>query len=381
MAKAAQGALDRVGELYADRGVRARELAAEGKKVIGYLCCYAPAELMTALDLVPYRIQGGAGRPLNHADQYLETIMCPFVRSCFDLAMGGEYDFLSGVVIPHTCDAMHRIYDTWKYYVKPPYSHCLTVPHMTHPASFEFFEAELRDLQHGLEGFAGRSASENDLLAAVALHNRSRALLRELYELRKTDPPLVSGVEVMRVLVAGMTIPVREFIDLLEDVIAEVRSRRPVADRRARLLVSGSEVDDVAMVQLAEECGAWVVMDDVCTGSRSFWTDVDAKKGVIAGLAERYLGGITCPCTYRSGKAAERFSYMERYVREWGVQGAILYTIRFCDTYQLDAPEITEYMKSLGLPVLYLEDDYIMPPLAQWKTRIEAFLETIEART
>jgi benzoyl-CoA reductase subunit C len=380
VAKAAQGALDRAGELYADRGVRARELAAEGKKVIGYLCCYAPAELMTALDLVPYRIQGGAGRPLNHADQYLETIMCPYVRSCFDLAMGGEYDFLSGVVIPHTCDAMHRIYDTWKYYVKPKYSHCLTVPHMTHPASFEFFEAELRDLQHGLEGFAGHPASESDLLAAIALHNRSRALLRELYELRKADPPLVSGVEVTRVLVAGMTIPVREFIALLEDVIAEVRSRRPVADGRARLLVSGSEVDDVAMVRLAEDCGAWVVMDDVCTGSRSFWVDVDTSKGAIAGLAERYLGGITCPCTYRSGKAAERFSYLERYVREWGVQGVILYTIRFCDTYQLDAPEIMEYMRSLGLPVLYLEDDYIMPPLAQWKTRIEAFLETIEAK-
>ncbi len=71
---------------------------------------------------------------------------------------------------------------------------------------------------------------------------------------------------------------------------------------------------------------------------------------------------------------------MEDYVRGWGVQGVLLYTIRFCDTYQLDAPEITEYMQSLGLPVLYLEDDYIMPPLAQWKTRIEALLETIEAR-
>ncbi len=285
MTNVAQGALDRAAELYDDRGLRARELTAEGRKVIGYLCCYAPAELMTALDLVPYRIQGGAGRPLRHADQYLETIMCPYVRSCFDLAMGGEYDFLSGVVIPHTCDAMHRIYDTWKYYVKPSFSHCLTVPHMTHRASFEYFEAELGDLRRSLERFAGRSASESDLQAAVALHNRSRALLRELYELRKSDPPLVSGVEVTQVLVAGMTIPVQEFIALLEGVIAEVRARPPLPDDRPRLLISGSEVDDVSMVRLAEECGAWVVMDDVCTGSRSFWVDVDTTKDVIAGLA------------------------------------------------------------------------------------------------
>ncbi len=380
MAKVAQGGLDRARELYDDRGLRARELAAEGKKVIGYLCCYVPAELMTALDLVPYRIQGGVGRPLKHADQYLETIMCPYVRSCFDLAMGGEYNFLSGVVIPHTCDAMHRIYDTWKYYVKLSYSHCLTVPHMTHKASFEFFEAELRDMRRSLEGFAGRTASESDLQDAIVLHNSSRALLRELYELRKADPPPVSGVEMTRVLVAGMTIPVREFITLLEDVIAEVRARVPVSEKKPRLLISGNELDDVSVVRLAEECGSRVVMDDLCTGSRSFWRDVDTAKAAIPGIAERYLGGLTCSCTYREGKATERFSYLEEYVREWGVQGVLLYTIRFCDTYQLDSPEITAYMESLGLPVLYLEDDYIKPPLAQWKTRIEAFLETIEAR-
>jgi benzoyl-CoA reductase subunit C len=379
VAEVAQGGLDRARELYDDRGLRARELAARGKKVIGYLCCYAPAELMTALDLVPYRIQGGAGRPIKDADQYLETIMCPYVRSCFDLAMGGEYDFLSGIVIPHTCDAMHRIYDTWMYYVKPSFGHCLTVPHMTHRASFEFFEAELEGLKRNLERFAGRSASESDLQDAIGLHNRSRALLRELYDLRKSDPPLISGVEVTQVLVAGMTIPVQEFIALLEGVLAEVRSRRPGADTRPRLFISGSEVDDVSLVGLAEECGAWVVMDDVCTGSRAFWVDVDASQGAIAGLAQRYLGGLTCPCTYRDGKATERFGYLERYVRDWGAQGALLYTIRFCDTYQLDAPEIMEYMRSLGLPVLYLEDDYIKPPLAQWKTRIEAFLETIES--
>ena len=133
----------------------------------------------------------------------------------------------------------------------------------------------------------------------------------------------------------------------------------------------------MSLVHLLEESGARVVMDDLCTGSRSFWKDVDTTKEPMAGLAERYLGGVTCPVTYRSGKAAERFSYLEAYARGWDVQGAVLYTIRFCDTYQLDAPEIKEYLQSLGLPVLHLEDDYIMPALAQWKTRIEAFLELI----
>ena len=80
-------------ELYDDRTARARELAAEGRKVVGYLCCYTPVELLTASGLVPYRVQGGVGRPLRHADQYLEAIVCPYVRSCFDLALGGRKRF------------------------------------------------------------------------------------------------------------------------------------------------------------------------------------------------------------------------------------------------------------------------------------------------
>ena len=364
--------------LYEDRGSRAKELSSQGKKIIGYLCAYTPVEIITALDLVPYRVQGGAGKPLKQVDQYLETIMCPYVRSCFDLALGGEYDFLSGMVIPHTCDAMHRVYDIWKYYLKPSYSRCITVPHMTHKASFDYFEKELFDFKESLEKYSGRIASEENLLEAIRLHNHSRKLLRELYELRKLNPPLISGEEVIWILVAGMVIPIQEFNDLLQTVINEVRERKPEQDDKPRLLIVGSEVDHVALINLAEESGAWIVMDDLCTGSRAYLKEVDLGKGAMRGLTERYLGGITCPCTYRSGKAAERFSYLGDYARDWNVQGVIIYTIRYCDTYQIDAPEIEEYFRKLGLPVLMLEDDYFKPPIAQWKTRVEAFLETIQ---
>jgi len=319
------------------------------------------------------------GKPAEKAGQYLESIVCPFVRSCFDLAIGGEYNFLSGAVIPHTCDAMHRLYDIWKYHLKPPYSYSLYVPHMTHQASYEFFQKEIENLKTGVEQFVGRSASEKDLIRAISLHNHSRALLRKLYELRKQEPPLISGSEVMWVLIAGMTTPIQEFNELMEEVVAEVRNRKPSHDTKPRLLISGSEVDDDSLMRLVEESGANVVMDDLCTGSRFFWQDVDPSKGAIPGLAERYLG-VTCPRTYRPGKAAQRFSYLGDFIREWKAQGVILYTIRFCDTYQLDAPEMKDYIQSLGLPVLFLEDTYVTSPIGQWKTRVEAFLETIEAR-
>ena len=35
-------------EVYRSRDKRAQELKAQGKKIIGYFCCYPPVELVTA---------------------------------------------------------------------------------------------------------------------------------------------------------------------------------------------------------------------------------------------------------------------------------------------------------------------------------------------
>ena len=48
--------LVRVQEMLAtDRFARAKELRQEGKHVFGYVCCFVPLEMLTALDIVPVR--------------------------------------------------------------------------------------------------------------------------------------------------------------------------------------------------------------------------------------------------------------------------------------------------------------------------------------
>ncbi|PIU57660.1 MAG: hypothetical protein COS88_00500, partial [Chloroflexi bacterium CG07_land_8_20_14_0_80_51_10] len=84
---------------------RAKELHDQGKKAMGYLCCYVPLEFMTALDIVPYRIMGNVNEPITEADVHMETIVCPFIRSAFDIALKGDLSFCDGLVIPHTCDS------------------------------------------------------------------------------------------------------------------------------------------------------------------------------------------------------------------------------------------------------------------------------------
>jgi len=52
------GWLIRVDRICQDRSQKVRQLKTEGKKIIGYLCCFAPLEIITAVDMVLLRIVG-----------------------------------------------------------------------------------------------------------------------------------------------------------------------------------------------------------------------------------------------------------------------------------------------------------------------------------
>lgn len=373
-----------VNELCEDRTKRVKQLKSQGEKIIGYFCCYPPVELLTALDLVPYRIMGKVKEPVTRADAYIESVACSFVRNCMDRAMQGEYAFLDGLVMSESCDTLTIAYNILTYNLKLPYAHYIMVPHMQRPASFEFFRAELTTFKKTLEEFARKEASDQELREAIQLHNENRALVRELYQLRKPDPPLVSGVEVTKTIIAAMSLPVKEANHLLRNVIQEIKERPIGLDKkRGRILIYGAQIDDPTFVDLVEEAGAYVVMDDLCVGSRYYWHDVENNGDPLNNLSNRYLGSLTCPRTYRAKMGSHqedlenRFGYLFGFAKDFNVNGVIVYLFRNCDTFAFDAPDVRDYLQERGLPVLSLEEEYSTSGIARLKTRVQAFLEMI----
>jgi len=376
-------ASEQLDELYAERGKRAWELHDAGKKVIGYFCCFVPDEIITAFDMVPYRIQGSQSEPIDQADAYIEPMACPFARSCFNLALKGSYDFLDGFVAPHSCDTIERMYHIWQHEKPASFNHLINVPHMMGPSSDKFYRKELDYFINCLEDWSGRKLDPGKLKEAVALYNQRRAVLRELYELRKTNPPLVSGTEITKVLVAGMGIPAAEHIELVKRFIVEVKERPlPKAEKLPRIFIWGTEIDDVAFIKLVEESGAQVVMDDLCTGTRFFWEDVPETADPLVGIAARYLC-THCPRSNvsqtesREGDLENRYGYIKNFIKTWKVDAAIFYIVRYCDTCELEGPDLREYLNSMKIPVLMIEDDYSTSTIGQLRTRVQAFLEMI----
>ncbi len=380
--------LSKAQEIYLNRPQRVKELKAAGKTIIGYPCAYVPLEMLTALDLVPYRIYGSIKDPITEADRALPTSFCPFIRSCIDRSLKGKDDFVDGLVTAHSCDPQHRTAHVWESYVKYSYTHFIDMPGTVRADSLEYFKGQLDDFKKTLEAFTGKKLSPDRLKTATKYHNQQRSLVKELYRLTKPSPPLVSGTEILQVIKALMSLPVTEGNGLLTQVINEVKSRKDgPAKKPARLLVWSSTSDDTDIMQIFES-GANVVMDDSCGGFRPFRAEVKLTDDPIDGLADYYLNEITCARTFRQAKLGEttkdyardlqsRFGYFKSIAKDWKINGAILFLVRYCDPFAFEMPALKDYLEGISVPSIYIEYDYTIGALAPIRTRVEAFLETI----
>jgi benzoyl-CoA reductase subunit C len=369
---------------YSQYGLRAKELKDSGKKIIGYLSALGPVEIMTAAGVVPFRLKGNVSEAISKGDAFMETIVCPFVRNVFDAAVKGKFSFLDGMVLPHQCDSIDRTNEVWSYNLNLPYWHYLNLPHVTDNPSVEFTKELYRVFIGTLEKLTGQKITDEAIAKAVAAHNENRRLMRDLYALRKTNPPLISGTEVMKVLVAAMSLPVEESSALIQAVTKEVSKRDAKSDgKSARIMLIGDQIDDVAIIDAIESTGAHMVMDDLSIGAKMYWGDVDPTPDPVQGIAERYLRKLKIPTTFVGSKDTypeileERYGHMKQFISEFQVNGVILFIYKYCDPYGFEVPAMKSYIESTGTPVLYLEDEYSISTLARTKTRIEAFLEMI----
>jgi benzoyl-CoA reductase/2-hydroxyglutaryl-CoA dehydratase subunit BcrC/BadD/HgdB len=280
---------------------------------------------------------------------------------------------------------MVRSFSTWSYSLPYSYFHFVNIPTVCVESSFEFFGAELSTFKTGLEKFAGKRITDDDLAGAIQIYNENRDKVRALYEFRKSDPPLISGTELTMALIVGSSLPVGEANTLFDQVLAEIRRRgKSPVKKGPRLFVDGACLDNIELIKLAEELGGNVVADTICNGARDYFPKTDVGRDPIDALAHRYLDKINCPKTYRENKTgtfegdiASRFGDIGAYAKEFKVDGAILYLYKYCDPFGFEVPARKAYYKSINVPLLPLEDVYSAGTISQLRTRIQAFLEMI----
>ena len=352
----------------------------QGQKVMGWVCTYVPEELLHAAGALPIRISGyGKETDLQDGTAYFYVNNCSFARSCLQLGLRGGYDYLDGFVAGSTCDAARRLFDLWRHYIPVPFSHVMTVPRKYSERALDLYLGQVVELKKGLEQHLGGEITDQSLMKSIALHNEFRSLLRSLNDLRKLDRPPIDGSQTMEVLNASSRMPKEAFNDCLRDLLRDLEHSKPNGKGKARIMIAGSALNNAEFIQSIEHIGGLIVTDELCTGTR-YWADpvvVGDHDEPLKAIARRYLNNFPCARMYPS---EERFQRMLRLIRDFRVDGVISQTIRYCSPYSNDLPLLSDLFKRNGVPMLSLDVEYGTSGSGQILTRVQAFLEMLEAR-
>ncbi|UCD85730.1 MAG: 2-hydroxyacyl-CoA dehydratase [Deltaproteobacteria bacterium] len=144
---------------------------------------------------------------------------------------------------------------------------------------------------------------------------------------------------------------------------------------RARILLMGSQLDDPEYIKVIEEMGGLVVADAFCFGSLHYRDLVDENAPPIKAIAERYLKKLSCPRMFEDFE--DRYRRVVETAREYDAKGIIVQSMKFCDTWGVDANVFTQRLRADGFPVLRLEREYTLSGVGQMRTRVQAFMEMI----
>ena len=301
-----------------------------GGKVVGMFCTYVPEELIYAAGMLPVRILG-SHETEHETAQHILSMYCFFCRDCLAQGLSGRYDYVDGIVISQSCMHMRQAFHSWRLHLPVEFNHYINMPHhVQSPRAADFLAGELNVFKKALEEWAGRPITDADIDRGVEICNENRRLMHEFYELRKNDPPPVSGVEAMQVVAAGQTTDKEDLNPLLAEAITALPGRSdPPAKPATRLMIVGSEATTSSSwtwsnqpeptswsTTIAPAAGtSGTASNRTATGSRPWpkgtWTGCPAP----ARIFRRPPGSITSPA----------------WPIEYKVQGVLLLQQKFCD--------------------------------------------------
>lgn len=260
-----------------------KQATADGKKALGYTCYFVPEVLLNLGGCFSVRLRAPGTSNTDIGTYYMTNKTCPFTRSILERSMEGGYNFLSAMLSSETCQMMHRAHEYFDIMglVKEQnpdfFLSMMDVPFVTTKAAYEHYENQLRrHILEPLEKVYGVDISDKAIRAAIEEHNDICGIISELGELRKLPNPPITSYEFHVLQLVSECCPQYLIKEKLRETLREVSKRKvdPKPNYRARLVVTGSEVDDPAFTKLLEDCGVYVVADRYATarcpaGSRS----------------------------------------------------------------------------------------------------------------
>ncbi len=381
----AEGAVGEILKWFAGMVPRCEEYAdaakKEGRPVVGFMCEVTPRELILAAGGVPVLLCGGSARTAEVAEEVLPSNLCPLIKSTFGYHLTGANPLMEKadlLVGDTTCDGKKKMFELLAR-DRPLY--VLEYPQKADdPGALGRWEQELRRFKGVLEERFGREIGNEAIREASAAMNRERRLRRELASLMKADPPPLTGRQLleMKSIVSCMDGDLEKYEEAIR-ILREIEPPRENAGR-PRVLLTGVPMVHGAerVLEIIEDCGGLVVVQESCTGLKPLVEDVDIEAAdPVRALAEKYFH---MPCSVMTPNR-RRMDLLRRLAAEYRADCVIDLVWQACLTYDVESALVRALCEEeLGLPYLPVLTDYSPSDSARIAVRVEALFETLQGR-
>jgi benzoyl-CoA reductase/2-hydroxyglutaryl-CoA dehydratase subunit BcrC/BadD/HgdB len=229
-----------------------------------------------------------------------------------------------------------------------------------------------------LEDFTGVEITDSRLQESIELCNRERELFREISIMRKFRDYIVDSKDFVALNHGSFLADKKFMIDILESYIQEVKDSNTLSKDGPRILLTGSTLarGDSKVMDIIEDSGGTIVMEEFAEGISPYWSNVRVEGNLMFNLAESYFMDRICPGWFRPG--TERLDFLVKLVKEYHIKGLVWYQLMYRESYKVESYFFPDILKrETGMNMLILESEYDEMETGPMKTRIETYMETI----
>ena len=361
----------------------------EGKYALGYNCYYVPEVLLNLPGCFSSRLRAPRCTSTDLASYYMTTRTCPYARSILERAIEGGYNYLDALLGAESCATMERMEEHF-FLINPVKNPRFFVTQIDPPmkgdkTNLDYYKAQLKlKVVDELKNRFGVDVSDAAMRKAIEDHNEISRIITEIGDFRKSENPNITGYEFHVITLATYVAPKYLLIDKLEETLEELKTREPdEKGYRARVLVVGSEVDDTDFIKLIEDTGAYVCADRFCYGSLPGRNPIELTddEDALTQICRQYMYRGQCPRYMNTAKMTGRREYVNALAKEYAADGIIYEQIKFCDPWAYERMMGSHILNDdYGYPVLSVDRPYNIASSGQMRTRVQAFVESIEIK-
>jgi benzoyl-CoA reductase subunit C len=346
-----------------------------GGRVAGHFQVYFPEEIAHAAGMLPFKLRG-APVEATHADSRFGSYLCSIVKTSLEIVLTHRVRVDLFVTHP-ICDAARNLAGIWGRNFDFP-CQILYLPQNANSAhAAEYLAGEYRRLAGVIEEVAGRRVDDAALTRSIGVFNENRALLRELYRIKREAPWKIPAEDAYVLMAVGGLIPREEHNALLTCALPMIEARDVKAQDRIRIVYEGGfcEQPPLDLIRaIGRSC--YIVDDDLLIGMRWLQGDVVANGAPLAGLAEAYLRRSSySPVQHDLDKPKEKMLLAR--IRDARAQAAIVTAAKMCEPGLEEQVAYTHALDQAGIPYFVSEFEENMSSFEHLEIQLETFVENL----